>query len=113
MNGHDHSHVAERLTQRVNAEDRPHVAQAIANALRACTQAGHTDAAVRVWRAATKVRTADGSNGETAVLVVRGGQGATLMWRRATQPHTREALRVNKVLCVKGTCNPVEHRSHR
>jgi hypothetical protein len=106
-------HTAERLTQRVNAEDRASVAQAVAGALSACERAGVTDAAVRVWRAASKVRTQDGSNGETAVLVVRGGQGATLMWRRLSQPHTTAALRVERVLCVRGTCDAREHASHR
>ena len=108
-----HGHVAERLSSRVNEGDRQAVGQAITGALAACERAGVRDAAVRVWRAASRVRVADGSNGETAVLVVRGGQGVTLMWRRAAQPHTPEALRVNKVLCVKGTCSPAEHRSHR
>lgn len=106
-------HVAERLASRVNEDDRQAVEAAVRGALTAAHRAGVTDAAIRVWRAARKVRTADGSNGETAVLMVRGGQGATLMWRRATQPHTTAALRVNKVLCVKGTCSAAEHEAHR
>jgi hypothetical protein len=40
----------------------------------------------------------DLSNGDTIVAVVRGGIVGTFMFRRRTQPFTRDALNVDKVV---------------
>src|SRR5690348_13374412 len=106
-------HVRNRIAQRVSdPTEQAMIASACESATDAAARLNATDAAVRVWRAASKVEASDGSNGDTAVLIVRTGptlidegdcyrltertQGVTLMWRRATQPHTTHALRVNK-----------------
>lgn len=95
-------HVTDRLAQRVtDTDERASIEHACLNAVRMLGQAGVTDAAVRVWRATGKRHAQDGSNGDTAVLIVRGGQGATIMWRRASQPHTPEAYKVKRVYTLR------------
>jgi len=110
MIGH---HVQTRLDGRVSGEDRARVEASIEATLNACHGQGVSEAAVRVWRSVGKVHTQDGSNGQCAVLIVRDGQAVTLFWRRVSQAHTPEAHRVERVLCVKGTCSRAEHASHR
>jgi hypothetical protein len=105
-------HTRDRLALRVPPSMRGTFASRIDTTVKALTQQGVTDAAVRIWREASKVSTTDGSNGDTAVLIVRHGDAATIMWRRSSQPHTRQAYKVARVLCLKGTCNTVEHRGH-
>ena len=105
-------HTRARLAERLNATDAAEAEAIIAGTLSALARQGVRDAAVRIMRAAGKVRTTDGSNGETLVLLVRNGQDATVMWRRLSQAHTREAYGVARVLCRKGTCEASEHRAH-
>lgn len=106
-------HALERLAGRVPATERGSILAACEAALAAASKAGIMDAAIRVHRSTAKHVTPDGSNGQVAVMLVRHGHAATIMWRRLSQPHTRAAYGTARVLCVKGTCEAGEHVSHR
>jgi hypothetical protein len=106
-------HAADRLAARVPSGERDAILAAAESALGAARRAGVTDAAIRVHRAAGKVTCADGSNGQVAVLLVRHGEAATIMWRRLSQAHTAAAYGVKRVLCVKGTCDTAEPKGHK
>lgn len=105
------NHVQDRIGQRASGATADGVWAAVQEASRACAQRGIADAAIRVWRASAKHASDDGSNGECGILIVRGGQPATFMWRRASQPHNRSAYRVDRILCMRGTCDA--HTGHR
>lgn len=90
-------HVSDRINERVNDAGERATIEARCAAVAALHTGDTRSTAIRVWRTAVKRNSVDGSNGDTAILIVRGGVGVTLMWRRVTQPFTPDALRVDRV----------------
>jgi hypothetical protein len=97
------AHVKDRLRARI--ESPALATEVMRRAIKATASYPKGSAAVRLWRDTARHYAGDGSNGECIVLIIRDGVGVTVMFRRDSQPMTRDALRVDATACYRGTCD--------